>query len=77
LILSKQLIKHMGIKITYLHHSLTMHIHVDSHQEDIHPWYDHMVDWHNYMFRHNYFKIFLFHTLQIKSSCHFENCCYV
>jgi hypothetical protein len=60
------------IIITYLHYSLTLYIHADSHQEDIHPWYDHMVDWNNYMFRHNYFHIFLIHTLQIETSYDFE-----
>ena len=60
------------IIITYLHYSLTLYIHADSHRQDIHPWADHMVDWHNYMFRHNYFQIFLTHTLQIKTSYHFE-----
>ena len=32
------------IIITYLHYSLTLYIHADSHQEDIHPSYDHMFD---------------------------------
>ena len=60
------------IIITYQHYSLTLYIHTDSHQEDIHPSYDHMFDWHNYMFQYNYFQIFLIHTLQIKISYHFE-----
>jgi hypothetical protein len=62
---------YLGIKITYLHYSSTLYIHVDSHQEDIHPWYDYMVDWHNYMFRDNSFQIFLIHTLQIKKQLPF------
>ena len=65
------------ITITYLYYSFALNIHVDIHQEDIHPAYDHMVDLNNYMLRHIYFQIFIIHTLQIKNSYHFEKCGYV